>query len=78
MIAPIVEGHADVAYGSRFLVRKASRVLVLLSLLANKGLTFLSNLCTNVNINVETCYKAFRGEITQKHHHNQQQIRLRD
>jgi glycosyltransferase involved in cell wall biosynthesis len=64
VIAPIVEGHADVAYGSRFLVRKASRVLYFYHYLANKGLTFLSNLCTNVNMtDVETCYKAFRGEI---------------
>ena len=64
VIAPIVEGYADVVYGSRFLVRKASRVLYFYHYLANKGLTFLSNLCTNVNMtDVETCYKAFRGEI---------------
>jgi len=64
VIAPIVEGQADVVYGSRFLVRKASRVLYFYHYIANKGLTFLSNLCTNVNMtDVETCYKAFRGEI---------------
>jgi glycosyltransferase involved in cell wall biosynthesis len=64
VIAPILEGHADVVYGSRFLVRKASRTLYFYHYLANKGLTFLSNLCTNVNMtDVETCYKAFRGEI---------------
>ena len=64
VIAPIVEGHADVVYGSRFLVRKASRVLYFYHYIFNKGLTFLSNLCTNVNMtDVETCYKAFRGEI---------------
>jgi glycosyltransferase involved in cell wall biosynthesis len=64
VIAPIIEGHADVVYGSRFLVRKASRVLYFYHYLANKGLTFFSNLCTNVNMtDVETCYKAFRGEI---------------
>jgi len=64
VIAPIIEGHADVVYGSRFLVRKASRVLYFYHYLANKGLTFLSNLCTNVNMtDVETCYKAFRGDI---------------
>jgi len=64
VIAPIVNGDADVVYGSRFLVRKASRVLYFYHYLANKGLTFLSNLCTNVNMtDVETCYKAFRGEI---------------
>jgi len=64
VIAPIVEGHADVVYGSRFLVRKASRVLYFYHYIANKCLTFLSNLCTNINMtDVETCYKAFRGEI---------------
>jgi len=64
VIGPIVEGDADVVYGSRFLVRKASRVLYFYHYIANKGLTFLSNLCTNVNMtDVETCYKAFRGEI---------------
>jgi glycosyltransferase involved in cell wall biosynthesis len=64
VIAPIVEGHADVVYGSRFLVRKASRVIYFYRYPANKGLTFLSNLCTNVNMTgVETGYKAFRGEI---------------
>jgi glycosyltransferase involved in cell wall biosynthesis len=67
VIAPIIEGHADVVYGSRFLVRKGSRVLYFYHYLANKGLTFLSNLCTNVNMtDVETCYKAFRGEIIRK------------
>lgn len=64
VIAPILEGHADVVYGSRFLVRKAARVLYFYHYLANKGLTFLSNLFTNVNLtDVETGYKAFRGDI---------------
>jgi len=64
VIAPILNGEADVVYGSRFLVRKAARVLYFYHYLANKGLTFLSNLFTNVNLtDVETGYKAFRGEI---------------
>ncbi len=64
VISPIIEGRADVVYGSRFLVRKASRVLYFYHYLANKSLTFLSNLLTNVNMtDVETGYKAFRGEI---------------
>lgn len=64
VIAPILEGNADVVYGSRFLVRKAARVLYFYHFLANKGLTFLSNLFTNVNLtDVETGYKAFRGDI---------------
>lgn len=64
LIAPIVQGHADVAYGSRFLVRKAARVLYFHHYLANKVLTFVSNLFTNLNLtDVETGYKAFWGDI---------------
>lgn len=64
VIAPILAGHADVVFGSRFLVRKASRVLYFYHYLANVGLTFLSNLLTNRNMSdIETGYKAFRAEI---------------
>jgi len=64
VIEPILGGYADVVYGSRFLVRKAARVLYFYHFIANKLLTFCSNLLTNVNMtDVETCYKAFRGEI---------------
>jgi glycosyltransferase involved in cell wall biosynthesis len=64
VINPIVEGRAAVVYGSRFLVKRASRVLYFYHYLANKGLTFLSNCFTNLNMtDVETCYKAFRGDI---------------
>lgn len=64
VIQPILDGKADVVYGSRFLVRKASRVLYFYHYLANKLLTFVSNLFTNVNLtDVETGYKAFRSEI---------------
>lgn len=64
LIDPIVTGRADVVYGSRFLVRKAARVLYFYHYLFNKALTFLSNLFTNVNMtDVATGYKAFRGEI---------------
>lgn len=61
---PIVDGHADVVYGSRFLVRRAARVVYFYHYLANKFLTFCSNLFTNLNMtDVETGYKAFRGDI---------------
>jgi glycosyltransferase involved in cell wall biosynthesis len=64
IIAPIVSGRADVVYGSRFLVRRAARVLYFYHYLANKTLTFISNLFTNMNMtDVETGYKAFRGDI---------------
>lgn len=64
IIDPILRGEADVVYGSRFLVKKAARVLYFYHYLANKFLTFCSNLLTNLNMtDVETCYKAFRSEI---------------
>ena len=64
VIQPIIEGRADVVYGSRFLVRRAARVLYFYHYLANKGLTLFSNLLTNVNFtDIETGYKAFRNEI---------------
>jgi glycosyltransferase involved in cell wall biosynthesis len=64
VIQPILNGHADVVYGSRFLVRRAARVLYYYHFLANSFLTRLSNLMTNLNMtDVETGYKAFRGEI---------------
>ena len=64
VIAPILDGKADVVFGSRFLVRKAARAVYFYHYLGNKLLTFLSNLATNINLtDVETCYKAFRGEI---------------
>ncbi len=64
VIKPILDGVADVVYGSRFLVRQAARVLYFYHYLANKALTLLSDLLTNVNLtDIETGYKAFRGEI---------------
>jgi hypothetical protein len=53
-----------VVYGSRFMVRKAARVLYYYHFVANKSLTFISNLLTNLNMtDIETGYKAFRGDI---------------
>jgi glycosyltransferase involved in cell wall biosynthesis len=64
VIAPILAGQADVVFGSRFLVRKTTRVLYFYHYLFNKLLTFCSNLATNINFtDVETCYKAFRGDV---------------
>ena len=64
VIKPILDGRAEVVYGSRFLVRRAARVLYFYHYLANKALTLFSNLLTNVNFtDVETGYKAFRGDI---------------
>ena len=67
VIAPILSNNADVVFGSRFLVRKAARAVYFYHYVANKGLTFLSNAATNINLtDVETCYKAFRGDIIRK------------
>jgi glycosyltransferase involved in cell wall biosynthesis len=64
LIAPIREGSADVCLGSRFMVRRAGRVLYFRHFLANKFLTLISNLCTDLNLtDVETGYKASRAEI---------------
>ena len=64
VVAPIRDGFADVVYGSRFMVKKAARVVYFYHYLGNKALTFFSNALTNVNLSdLETCYKAFRGDI---------------
>lgn len=64
LIDPILQGKADVVYGSRFMIRRAARVLYFRHFLANQMLTFLSNVFTDLNLSdVETGYKAFRGEI---------------
>ncbi|HEV2861477.1 MAG TPA: glycosyltransferase family 2 protein, partial [Pyrinomonadaceae bacterium] len=64
VIQPILYDRADVVYGSRFLVRRATRVLYFYHYLGNKFLTFLSNVLTNLNMtDIETGYKAFRGEV---------------
>jgi glycosyltransferase involved in cell wall biosynthesis len=64
LIAPIKEGAADVCLGSRFVVRRAGRVLYFRHFLANKFLTFVNNLLTDLNLtDVETGYKAARAEI---------------
>jgi glycosyltransferase involved in cell wall biosynthesis len=64
LITPIKEGTADVCLGSRFMVRRAGRVLYFRHFLANKFLTFINNLCTDLNLtDVETGYKAARAAI---------------
>jgi len=67
IIQPIIDGHAEVVFGSRFLVRKATRVLYYYHFLANKFITLCSDLLTNINLtDVEAGYKAFRGDILRK------------
>ncbi|MBI2876930.1 MAG: glycosyltransferase family 2 protein [Candidatus Tectomicrobia bacterium] len=65
LIAPILDGRADVVYGSRFL-GGPHRVLLFWHYLGNKLLTLLSNVVTNLNLtDMETCYKVFRAEVIQ-------------
>lgn len=65
LIEPIIEGKADVVYGSRFIGEK-HRVLYFWHSLANKFLTLLSNTFTNLNLtDMEVCYKVFRREVIQ-------------
>jgi glycosyltransferase involved in cell wall biosynthesis len=64
LIQPIVEGVADVVYGSRFLAVGPHRVLYFWHYVANRSLTMLSNMFTDLNLtDMETCYKVFRREV---------------
>jgi glycosyltransferase involved in cell wall biosynthesis len=65
LLQPILEGRADVVYGSRF-IGESHRVLYFWHMVANKVLTTLSNMFTNLNLtDMETCYKLFRREVIQ-------------
>lgn len=64
LLRPIMDGFADVVYGSRFLGGKPHRILFFWHSIGNKVLTFLSNMFTNLNLtDMETCYKLFRADI---------------
>ncbi len=66
LIQPIVEGMADVVYGSRFLPVGPHRVLYFWHYVANRSLTVLSNMFSGLNLtDMETCYKVFRREVIQ-------------
>jgi len=69
IIEPIIQGKADVVYGSRFMGGKPHRVLFFWHYMGNKLLTLLSNMFTDLNLtDMETGYKAFRREIIQSIH----------
>ncbi|GEM_PF-10177 len=66
LIKPVLDGFADIVYGSRFLGGNAHRILFFWHTIGNKFLTFLSNMFTNLNLSdMETCYKMFRRDIIQ-------------
>ncbi len=64
LLKPILDGRADVVYGSRFVGSEEHRVLYYWHYVGNRFLTTLSNMCTNLNLtDMETCYKVFRAEV---------------
>jgi len=66
LIDPMIQGKADVVYGSRFLGSGPHRVLYFWHSVGNRALTLLSNCLTNINLSdMETCFKAFRREVIQ-------------
>ncbi len=67
LIKPILDGKADVVYGSRFIGSEPHRVLYFWHSIGNKFLTLLSNMFTNINLtDMETCYKVFKSEVLSK------------
>jgi len=64
LLYPIERGHADVVYGSRFIGGEPHRVIYYRNQVANKFLTWLSNIFTGLNLtDMETCYKMMRGDL---------------
>ncbi|HZZ58976.1 MAG TPA: glycosyltransferase family 2 protein [Opitutaceae bacterium] len=67
LLRPILEGKADVVFGSRFMGGQPHRVLYFWHMMGNKFLTLFSNMCTNLNItDMETCYKVFRRQVLER------------
>ena len=64
LLKPVLDGFADVVYGSRFMGGNPHRILFFWHTIGNKFLTFLSNMFTNLNLtDMETCYKLFRADL---------------
>jgi glycosyltransferase involved in cell wall biosynthesis len=69
LMRPILDGKADVVFGSRFMGGEAHRVHFFWHMVGNKFLTLLSNMFTNLNLtDMETCYKVFRRDVLQRIH----------
>jgi glycosyltransferase involved in cell wall biosynthesis len=67
LLSPVLEGRADVVYGSRFSGGDAHRVLFFWHYVGNRLLTLLSNAFTNLNLtDMETCYKLFRSDVLRR------------
>jgi glycosyltransferase involved in cell wall biosynthesis len=64
LLKPVLDGKADVVFGSRFMGAEAHRVVYFWHMVGNRFLTLFSNMCTNLNLtDMETCYKLFRREV---------------
>jgi glycosyltransferase involved in cell wall biosynthesis len=64
LLRPLVDGHADAVFGSRYLAGEQTRVLLFWHSMMNKGLTLVSNMFCNLNLtDMETCYKVFRTDL---------------
>ncbi len=67
LLRPIMEGKADVVYGSRFIGGEQHRVLFFWHMIGNKVLTLLSNMMTDLNLtDMESCYKVFRRDVLRR------------
>jgi glycosyltransferase involved in cell wall biosynthesis len=64
LLRPLLDGHADAVFGSRYLAGEQTRVLPFWHSMINKGLTLVSNMFCNLNLtDMETCYKVFRTDL---------------
>lgn len=75
LLKPVLDGFADVVYGSRFMGGKAHRILFFWHSIGNKILTFISNMFTNLNLtDMETCYKLFDSKMVKSLKLNEQRF----
>ena len=64
LLRPLLDGHADAVFGSRYMAGEQTRVLPFWHSMINKGLTLVSNMFCNLNLtDMETCYKVFRTDL---------------
>ena len=78
LLRPLLDGHADAVFGSRYLAGEQTRVLPFWHSMINKGLTLVSNMFSNLNLtDMETCYKVFRTDLLKSIPIRSRPLRLR-
>ena len=78
LLRPLLDGHADAVFGSRYLAGEQTRVLPFWHSMINKGLTLVSNMFCNLNLtDMETCYKVFRTDLLKSIPIRSEPLRLR-